>query len=95
MPNPLDKALGVPDDPYGHSTGYERYHALQARAAQAIAGENWPAAQTYALLLIAEQMNDTSASSVMLANWEDLAIAIAASLTPHLEEIAREIRQAR
>jgi hypothetical protein len=92
MPNPLDRALGVPDDPYGHDTSYARYQALQARAAQAITAENWPAAQTYALLLIAEQMNETSASNVMLANWEDLATAIAASLSPRLEEIAQAIR---
>ena len=61
-PDPLDRALGVSEDRYGRT--YAQYYAAAERLAEAISSHDWPAAQAYALTMIAVQI-PTEPISVM------------------------------
>jgi hypothetical protein len=81
-----DKFPGVPQGRYG-SSHYDRLTALQNRATQALAAENWPAAQAYAPLLIAEGQ-ENSHVSIHWDGWEDFVIAVSARIAPDLRRIS-------
>jgi hypothetical protein len=55
---------------------------------QALASQNYAAAQVYALLMVVENQEEKTTIDVSLANWEDLAIAIASNIAPDLQRIA-------
>lgn len=59
---PLDRALGVTEDDHGRT--YAQYYAAAERLAEAISSHDWPAAQAYALTMIAVQI-PTEPISVM------------------------------
>ena len=65
--------------------------APAARQRRALTAKNYAAAQVYALLVVAEQL-ETETSSVHLTNYEDLARAIAIAIEPDLERIANANR---
>jgi hypothetical protein len=54
---------------------------------QALASQNYAAAQVYALLMVVEnQEEEKTTVDVSLTNWEDLAIA--SNIAPDLQRIA-------
>jgi hypothetical protein len=72
--NALDKHLGLTE--HDHVLlRYDRDRALVENVGQALAVQNYAAAQVYALLLVAERQEPETVN-VHLTNWEDLAIAI-------------------
>jgi hypothetical protein len=88
--NALDKHLGITEQ--DHVTlPYARYRALIEHVGQALTEKNYAAAQVYALLLVAENLQDAGTNDVNLTNWEDLAIAIASNIAPDLHRIADAI----
>ena len=54
---------------------FARHRAITARIAEALQAQNWPAAQVYALLLLAEQGSGQTVS-VHWDGWEDHATAV-------------------
>lgn len=87
--NALDEHLGVTEE--DKTRPYARYRALIEHVGQALTAKNYAAAQVYALLVVAEQL-ETETSSVHLTNYEDLARAIAIAIEPDLERIANANR---
>ena len=88
--NALDKHLGITEQ--DHATlPYARYRSLIEHVGQALSGENYAAAQVYALLLVAENQQDATTIDVNLANSEDLAIAISTNIARDLDRITDAI----
>jgi hypothetical protein len=84
----LDKHLGLSEDDSRY--GSYRQRALKDHVGQALTSENYAAAQVYALLLVAEELEGRT-GGVTLANSDELAIGIASNLTPDLRRIADAI----
>jgi hypothetical protein len=89
--NALDKHLGVTEQDH-LLRQFARHRALVEHAGQALAAQNYAAAQAYALLMIVEGQENRSIA-VHLTDWEDLAIGIAAHIAPDLRKIADAIDQ--
>jgi hypothetical protein len=85
-----DEILGVRPGTLGLG---DRPRAIRDCIARELGAQNYQAAQVYATLLLAETQQDSGQTSVLLTNWEDLAIAIAAHLAPELREIADASRR--
>ena len=85
--NALDKHLGIREQG-ATMLPYARYRALREHVGQALASQNYAAAQVYALLMVAENLEEKTTTDVSLANWEDLAVAIASNIAPDLHRIA-------
>ena len=81
----LDKHLGLSED--DSSYGSYRRQALANHVGEALTSQNYPAAQVYALLLIAEKL-DAGKGDLTIGNTEELGIAIGSSLGPELRRIA-------
>ncbi len=85
--NALDKHLGIPEQDY--TPTFARYQALIEHVGHSLAEQNYAAAQVYALLIIAEQLDKRI--DVNLTDGEDLAIGIAAHMRPYLDGIEKAI----
>jgi hypothetical protein len=83
--NALDKHLGLSEEDSRY--GSYRREALVNHAGEALTSQNYPAAQVYALLLIAEKL-DAGTGDFTIGNTEELGIAIGSSLGPDLRRIA-------
>jgi hypothetical protein len=83
----LNSKLGITEQGAAMSP-YARYRALREHVGQALASQNYAAAQVYALLMIVENTEEKTTIDVNLNNWEDLAIAIASNIAPDLHRIA-------
>lgn len=88
--NALDKHLGIAEQGAA-MLPYARYRALREHVGQALASQNYAAAQVYALLMIVENQEEKTTIDVNLTNWEDLAIAIASHIAPDLQRIAEAV----
>jgi hypothetical protein len=86
--NALEKHLGIPEE--DRMLSYVRHRALIEHVGEALASQNYAAAQVYALLLVAERL-EAETKDVQLVNSDDLAIAIASNIAPDLHRIADAI----
>jgi hypothetical protein len=84
----LDKHLGLSEDDSKYASYRQR--ALKEHVGQALTSENYAAAQVYALLWVAEELEGRT-GAVTLTNSDELAIGIASNLTPDLRRIADAI----
>jgi hypothetical protein len=87
--NALDKHLGVTEQDHVMRR-FARYRALTEHAGQALAAQNYAAAQAYALLMIVEG-RETGSVDVHLTDWEDIVIGISTQISPDLRKIADAI----
>jgi hypothetical protein len=87
--NAFDKHLGVAEQDHVMKR-FARHRALIEHVGQALNAQNYAAAQAYALLIISEGL-EPERVDVHLADWEDLAIGIAAQIAPDLHKIADAI----
>jgi hypothetical protein len=86
--NALEKHLGLSEDEYKYD--HHRRHALMDRVGDALEAQDYAAAQVYALLLVAQNLEPRT-NDVTLANSEELAIGIASNIAPDLHRIADQI----
>lgn len=86
--NALEKHLGIAEEQ--RTRGYVRHEALVEHVGQALASENYAAAQVYALLLIVEKL-EPEQKDVRLTNADELGIEVAQNIAPDLRRIADAI----
>ena len=83
--NALDKHLGITEQS-ATMLPYARHRALREHVGQALASQNYAAAQVYALLMVVENQEEKTTIDVSLTNWEGLAIG--SNIAPDLQRIA-------